>query len=61
MSLEFNKMASAVLVAGIAFMGAGIIGEQIVHPKRLETAAISTGAAQTQQAAAPAAPAAPAV
>jgi cytochrome c len=61
MSLEFNKMAAAVLTAGIAFMGAGVIGEQIVHPKRLETAAISLGGQPQQQAAAPAAPAAPAV
>jgi cytochrome c len=61
MSLEFNKLAASVLTAGIAFMGAGIIAEQIIHPKRLHSPAIAVGGAPTQQAAAPAAPAAPAV
>jgi cytochrome c len=57
MSLEFNKMASAVLTAGITFMVAGVIGESIVKPKRLHEPAIATGAAPAAtQAAAPAAP-----
>ncbi|WP_207539925.1 c-type cytochrome [Sabulicella rubraurantiaca] len=57
MSLELNKAFAAILTAGIAFMGAGIVGEQIVHPKRLATPAIQVGEpAPAQQAAAPAAP-----
>ncbi|WP_027285374.1 c-type cytochrome [Rubritepida flocculans] len=62
MSLEFNKIAASVLTAGIAFMGAGIFAEVLIHPKKLSQPAISLGAAP-QQAAAPAAaaPAAPAV
>ena len=39
-SLEVNKACAAVLVAGITFMVAGLIGEGLVHPKRLETSAI---------------------
>lgn len=61
MSLELNKAFAAVLTAGIAFMGAGIVGEQVVHAPRLERSAIQVGEAPAQQAAAPAAPAAPAV
>jgi cytochrome c len=41
MSLEANKAFAAVLTAGIAFMVAGFIGEQVVHPKRLEKTAIT--------------------
>lgn len=60
MSLEANKIFAAVLTAGVVFMSAGVIGGLVVHPKRLETAAISIGA--TPQTAAPvAAPAAPAL
>ncbi len=50
-SMEINKAAAAVLTAGIAFMVAGVIGDRLVHPKRLETPAIkidipeATGAA----------------
>lgn len=54
MSLEFNKMAAAVLTAGVAFMGAGFLGELLVHPKRLPQPAISLGASQPPPAAAPA-------
>lgn len=59
MSLEVNKAFAAVLTAGIAFMGAGILGEQVVHPQRLERSAIQIGEAPAapQAAAAPAAPA----
>jgi cytochrome c len=39
-SSELNKIMAAVLVAGITFMVTGIIGQALVHPKRLETAAI---------------------
>lgn len=44
MSLEFNKAFAAVLTAGIAFMGAGVIGSQLVKPHRLHEPAISMGA-----------------
>ena len=39
-SLEVNKAAAAVLTAGIAFMVAGLAGQLLIHPKRLETSAI---------------------
>ena len=35
-SLEVNKTIAAVLVAGIAFMVTGFIGEILVHPRELE-------------------------
>lgn len=59
MSLELNKAFSAVLTAGIAFMVAGVVGESIVAPHRLERSAIQIGEPPQQQAAA--APAAPAL
>lgn len=54
--LELNKLLAAPLVAGVVFMGAGILGEVVVHPHRLERSAIQIGEAPV--AAAPAAPAA---
>jgi cytochrome c len=60
MSLEFNKIAAAVLTAGVAFMGAGIIGEKLIHPKRLAEPAISLGRDQVAAAPAAAVAAAPA-
>jgi cytochrome c len=59
-SMELNKIAAAILTAGILFMVTGIIGEALVHPKRLPQSVlnIDTGAAP---AAAPAAPAAPTI
>jgi cytochrome c len=54
MSLEANKVFAAVLTAGIAFMVTGVIGDAIVHPKRLETSALAVAA--PPPAAAPAAP-----
>lgn len=56
MSLEVNKAFAAVLTAGIVFMGAGVVGGLVVHPTRLENAAISIGV--TPQTAAPVAAAA---
>lgn len=50
MSLEFNKAFAAVLTAGIAFMGAGVIGSQLVRPHRLHEPAIALGAAPAAQA-----------
>ncbi|MGG5811371.1 c-type cytochrome [Falsiroseomonas sp. CW058] len=59
MSLEFNKFVAAPLVAGIAFMAAGLVADAIVHPKPLSQSAIQIGEAPQQAAAA--APAAPAL
>ncbi len=39
-SMEFNKVFGAVLVAGIAFVGLGIVADNAVHPARLEKTAI---------------------
>ena len=39
-SMEINKAVAAFLVAGIAFMGAGLISDALVHPKPLKTSAI---------------------
>src|SRR5713226_3304476 len=36
MDLEFNKIAAAILTAGIIAMGSGIIAGAVVHPKPLE-------------------------
>ncbi len=60
-SLEVNKACAAVLMAGIAFVGAGQIANVLVHPKPLHEAAIKI---DVPEAAAPAptgptAPAAP--
>ena len=41
--LELNKLFAAPLVAGVVFMGAGILGEVVVHPQRLDRAAIKLG------------------
>ena len=38
-SLDLNKGCAAVLVAGIAFMGASLIGDALVKPERLAKAA----------------------
>ncbi len=39
-SMEVNKACAAVLVAGITFMVAGLVGDGLVHPKRLAVSAI---------------------
>lgn len=39
-SLEANKVAAAALLAGIAFVGATLMGDALVRPKRLEHTAI---------------------
>jgi cytochrome c len=59
-NMEVNKAVSAVLTAGIAFMVAGLVGQQLVHVERPHESAIQIGdlaAAQPTQA--PAAAAAP--
>ncbi|CAH2600306.1 Cytochrome c homolog [Rhodovastum atsumiense] len=45
-TLEINKAVAAVLIGGISFMVAGLIGDVLVRPKRLEKVAIpiETGA-----------------
>ncbi len=40
-SLEFNKIFGAVLTAGIAFVGLGILSDDLVHPTRLEHSALN--------------------
>lgn len=59
-NLEFNKMAAAILTAGITFGVAGVVGRLIVHPTTPSQTAIRIGdeAPAQQAAAAPAAPAA---
>jgi cytochrome c len=60
MSMELNKAVAAILMAGILFMVTGIIGNALVHPKRLEQSVLQIAAAPSGGAAAPTAPAAPA-
>jgi cytochrome c len=38
-SFEFNKLAASLLVALIVAMVTGLVAEELVHPKHLETAA----------------------
>lgn len=49
-SLEVNKTIAAVLVAGIAFMVTGFIGEILVHPRELEKPAIQIAGAPAETA-----------
>jgi cytochrome c len=57
MSMELNKAFAAFLVAGILFMVTGILGDALVHPKRLEQSVLQIAAPTAQApAAAPAAP-----
>jgi cytochrome c len=39
-SMEFQKIFGAVLTAGIAFGGLGLVADNVSHPKRLEKSAI---------------------
>jgi len=57
-SLEVTKGVAAVLVGGIVFMVAGLVGNVVVHPTRLEHPAIKIDAAPA--ASAPAAAGTPA-
>jgi cytochrome c len=55
---EFNKVSAAVLLAGIAFVGAGLIGGALVKPKELKEAVIKiempeAAGAKTAEASAP--------
>ena len=58
MSLEFNKMAAAVLTAGVVAMTTGFIANLLVHPDPLEENAYPIEVADATGAA-PAAAAAP--
>ncbi len=48
-SLELNKACAAVLLAGIAFVGAGVLGNALVHPHQLEHAAITINVPDANQ------------
>ncbi len=51
-SMEINKAVAAFLMAGIAFMGAGLISDALVHPKELKGTAIKIDLPSEQTAAA---------
>ena len=53
-SLETNKVFAAVLVAGIAFVGSGLVGGALVKPKPLEHTAIKIDMPEAAGAVAPA-------
>ncbi|GAC1346263.1 MAG: hypothetical protein NVSMB18_27980 [Acetobacteraceae bacterium] len=55
-SLELNKAAAAVLLAGIAFVGSGLIGKALVHPTSPEKLAIAIEVPEAGGAATAAAP-----
>ena len=59
-SLEFNKIFGAVLTAGIAFVGLGIVSDNVVHPARLEHSALAIKGADAPSSA-PAAAAGPVI
>ena len=51
-SMEINKAVAAFLIAGIAFMGSGLISEALVHPKAIKGTAIKVDLPSEQTAAA---------
>ena len=51
-SMEVNKAVAAFLIAGIAFMGSGLISEALVHPKAIKGTAIKVDLPSEQTAAA---------
>ncbi len=51
-SMEINKAVAAFLIAGIAFMGAGLVSEALVHPKQYKGTAIKVDLPSEQTAAA---------
>lgn len=58
MNMEMNKVAGAVLLAGIVAMTAGMLAEMLVHPKKLKESAYKVeGVVSQPTAGAPAAPA----
>ena len=60
-SLGNNKIAAAVLTAGIAFWGLGLVADNTVHPKNLEKSAIDVKGADAPPASASMASATPPV
>ena len=60
-SLEFNKIFGALLTAGIAFVGLGIVSDNVVHPTRLAHSVLDIKGADAPTAGAPAAPAGPVI
>jgi cytochrome c len=58
-SLQVNKICAAVLVSGIAFMGATLIADGLVAPRELAQTAVVVEGVQATAAAAPAAVEAP--
>ena len=58
-SMEITKASAAVLMAGIAFLGSQLLGDALVHPKRLEKTAIRIDIPEAGGAPAQAAAAAP--
>ena len=55
-SMDYNKLGAAVLVAGIAFVGLGVVADNLVHPERLAKSALDIKGADAPSAA-PSAPA----
>ena len=62
-SMEFNKIAGAILVAGMVTFGSAILADLLVHPEELEESVYQVASADgggsgasTQEAAAPAGP-----
>jgi len=57
-SMEWNKIFAAILVAGIAFNGLGVVADTLSHPRKLEVSAIkiegAAAPATSTEAAAPA-------
>lgn len=51
-SMEINKAVAAFLIAGIAFMGSGLISDALVHPKAIKGTAIKVDLPSEQTAAA---------
>ena len=51
-SMEINKAVAAFLMAGIAFMGAGLISDALVHPTAIKGTAIKVDLPEQQTAAA---------
>ena len=60
-SLELNKAFAAVLTAGIAFMGAGILSDVLVRPRRPEKTVIKVEGVEVVATPAPDAPKGPVV
>ena len=59
-SMEFNKIAAAILTAGITFAGLGIVADNLSHPTRLTHTVLDIKVPESATTAAPAAPVGPA-